>query len=121
MNTSHLPHRSILIHSRAGAFLLLHLAAGCGAGGATGGLGRDGRRRAARERLEYDEEEDERKGGGFLLPMPDSITIAAAARPTAIGEEHSGERAERQRWGVLGRAERRGGATEADETVADIF
>ena len=52
----------------------------------------------ARERLEY-EEEDERKGGGFLAPMPDSITIVAAARPTAIGEEHSGEPAERQRWG----------------------
>jgi hypothetical protein len=46
--------------------------------------------------LEYDKEEneeDERKGGGFLAPMPDSITIVAAARPTAIGEEHSGERA----------------------------
>jgi hypothetical protein len=56
----------------------------------------------ARERLEYDKEEneeDERKGGGFLAPMPDSITIVAAARATAIGEEHSGERAERQRWG----------------------
>lgn len=80
MNTSHLPHRSILIHSRVGAFLLLVLPAGCGAGGARGGLGSDGRRRTVRERLEYDEEENdeegERKGGGFLDPLPDNLPIA---------------------------------------------
>lgn len=99
MNTSQLPHRSILIHSRAGAFFLLPQA-GCGAGGARGGLGMDGTRRAERERLEYEEEENEeegeRKGGGFLPPLPESLPIAAAAVASEARRETSwGERAKR--------------------------
>ncbi|WVZ55381.1 hypothetical protein U9M48_006047 [Paspalum notatum var. saurae] len=92
MNTSHLPHLSILIHSRVGAFFLL-LPTKCGAGGARGGLGRDGRRRTARERLEYDDEvngdEGEMKGGRFLPPLPHSLPIAAAAAAVARLDDHS--------------------------------
>jgi hypothetical protein len=86
MNTSQPPQRSILIHSREGGFFFPLLPAKSGAGGARGGLGRDGWRRNTRERLERGDdvneaEEGERKGGGLLAPLPDdSLPIAAARR-----------------------------------------
>lgn len=83
-NTSQPPRRSILIHSRAGAFFRLPPVKR-GPGGARGGLGRDGRRRNPRERLECDDDENEaegvRKGGGFLpAVLADSFPIPAARR-----------------------------------------
>lgn len=106
MSISQPPRRSSRIHSRVDAalFLFLPVTGGCGA---RGGLGREGRRRTERERLE-DDDEKEGEGEG-----EEGLLAAAAARSPphcdASGNAATvtiAERGRRCRRGVLDGARR---------------